>query len=248
MSSTWESHIPNFKFVQVNILQISRLQGFQSLTSNDLDLGIEIKTIGFIYSIWGHYMPHMKIVPVHVLQISRLQGFQSLTSPDLKWNWNWNKNNRVHVLNMGKPHAKYEVCTSSRSSDIAITRFSVFDLSWPWNWNKNNRVHLLNMGKLHTKYEIRTSCRSPDNAITSQCHRHTLTHAHTHTHTYAAWPHRFLLQGIKNSRVFYSMWRCCMPSMIFVTVTVWSFTSYCVCKFSVFDFCWPQMTLEMHQI
>ena len=72
------------------------------------------------------------------------------------------KYNRAHLLNMEQLHAKYENCKRSQSSDIALTRFSVFDPKWPRNCTKCNMAHLLHVGNLHAKYENCTHLQSSD--------------------------------------------------------------------------------------
>ena len=59
---------------------------------------------------------------------SHFWRFRNFTASDLKWPLTFTKNNRVLLLNMTNPYAKYENCRSLLTWDIVFTRFFGF---WP---------------------------------------------------------------------------------------------------------------------
>ena len=131
--SIWPTHTPNMRLVTLTLLEIPCLQAifkvftiWPLVTSNDL--WPPRKIIGIIYPIRPTHTPNMTSLAFTLLEISCLQGFRDLTSGDLKWPLTSTKNDRVLLLNMTNPYAKYENCRSLLTWDIVFTRFFGF---WP---------------------------------------------------------------------------------------------------------------------
>lgn len=99
------------------------------MTANDLWLPTNLK-FNFHY-IWGTHMPIMRFMEIFLLDISCLQVFSLMSSSDPKWP---PPNNRGYLLNMGHPHAKYEISGSFSPWDIVFTSFTLStsgDPKWP---------------------------------------------------------------------------------------------------------------------
>ena len=121
------TNIPSLKFRQLSLIEISCLQGFQTLTSmTSNDLWPPWKTIGIIYVPRATNKPSLKFKQLSLVEIQCLQGFQSLTSGDLKWPLTSMENNRDHIRTKGYQYTKFEVQASFTYWDTMFTRFSVF--------------------------------------------------------------------------------------------------------------------------
>ena len=134
--SIWATYLVSMRFLWVNLLEISCLQGFDLLTAGDLTWSListknnraHILTMGNPYS---KYEITQKYRAWDMVFTGNIQCFYYLTSGDPKWPLISTKNDRDLLLNMGNLHAKYEIPRSYPSWDIVFTRFWPFDLSWP---------------------------------------------------------------------------------------------------------------------
>ena len=68
------TNIPNLKFRQLSLVELPCLQGFQSLTSNDL--WPPLKTLVIIYPPWAVNIPSLKFQQLSFIEITRLQSFR----------------------------------------------------------------------------------------------------------------------------------------------------------------------------
>ena len=155
--STWQIYISHF------YLDISQLQGFQSLTSGDLKWPLTSTKNNRVLSLKSEKC--RSLLSRDFVFTSRLRGFRSLISGNLKWPLTSTKNDRVLPLNMTNLYQP------SLPWYIAITKFLVFDLWWPqmtFGLHQNHRVLSLNMTNLaYTKYEKCPSLLYRDIVITS---------------------------------------------------------------------------------
>ena len=113
---------PSLKFTQLSHLEITCSQGFQTLTSGDLnDLWPQWKTIQIIYTSRATNIPCLKFQQLSLIAITCLQGFQTLTSGDFKWPLTSMENNRDHLPTKGHQQTKFEVYASFTYWDIVFT-------------------------------------------------------------------------------------------------------------------------------
>ena len=112
-------NIPSLKFQQLSLIEITCLQGFQTLTSGDL--WPPWKTIGIIYVPRATNIPSLKFRQLSLVEIPCLQCFQSLTSGDLKWPLTSTENNRDHLCTKGYQHTKFEVQATFTCWDTVFT-------------------------------------------------------------------------------------------------------------------------------
>ena len=125
-----------YEIPPVILLEMWCLQGFDHLASGDPKWPLT-STKNKRDHLLNMATPHAKYNIPHIYSswdivfTSIFQDFHYLTSGDPKWTLTSTKNNRDHLLDMGSPHAKYEIPQTYSSGDIVFTRFWPFYLWWP---------------------------------------------------------------------------------------------------------------------
>ena len=167
----------------------SRLRGFRSLSSDDLRWPLTSTKNNRVLplnmtNLYTKYEKCRSLLSWDIVFTSHFRHFRNFTAGDLKWPLTFAKNNRVLLLNMTNPCAKYENYRSLLTWDIVFTRFFGF---WPlvtsndlWPAPKTIgfflstwQSYIPNMKSVgHTYLEI--SC------LQAKCHKHTYTRTPTH--------------------------------------------------------------------
>ena len=127
------TYIPNMRSVQVSLLEISCLQGFNNLTPVDPKWPLT-STKNNRLLVLNKVHLHIKYEICPSFPFLRYRVYKVFTIWPLltpKWPLPSTKNNRLLVLNKVHLHTKYEICPSFPSWDIVFTRFSQFYPCWP---------------------------------------------------------------------------------------------------------------------
>ena len=185
------TNIPSLKFRQLSHLEISCLQGCQTLTSGDLKWLLttmennrdHLPTKGYqktkfevqaTFTCWD----------ISVYKVSSL--WPLMTSNDL-----WPPWKTIGIIYPPRatniPSLKFRQLSLLEIQCLqGFQSLTSGDLKWPLTSMENNSDHLPTKGYQHTKFEVQATFISWDIVFTSKAsHTHTHTHIHTHAITIA---------------------------------------------------------------